>query len=260
MNMGLLQNQIVVITGGAGTLGESFSRAVVENGAKLIIADRDLEKANCLSELLNTEFGADSVQAMEVDICSSVSVDQMFQEVMNKYGRFDALVNNAYPRNKNYGRDFFDVTFEDFCENLSINLGGYFLCCQKAAEYFAVIGQGNIINISSIYGIMPPRFHIYDGTSMTMPVEYAAIKSALIHMTKFMAKRFKGMNIRVNALSPGGILDAQSENFIEAYNAQCLNKGMLNPTDINGALLYLLSNMSLNCNGQNLVIDDGFSL
>ena len=107
---------------------------------------------------------------------------------------------------------------------------------------------------------MAPRFEIYGETAMTMPIEYAAIKSGLIHLTKYMAKYFKGDNIRVNTLSPGGILDEQPEEFIKAYNEQCLTKGMLAPKDIEGALLFLLSENSRYINGQNLIVDDGFSL
>ena len=93
-----------------------------------------------------------------------------------------------------------------------------------------------------------------------MPVEYAVIKSALIHLTKYMAKYFKGMNIRVNSISPGGILDSQPGIFIKSYNEQCITKGMLDKSDLKGTLLYLLSDLSRYVNGQNLIVDDGFTL
>jgi NAD(P)-dependent dehydrogenase (short-subunit alcohol dehydrogenase family) len=105
-----------------------------------------------------------------------------------------------------------------------------------------------------------PKFEVYDNTDMTMPVEYAAIKSGLIHLTKYMAKYFKGMNIRVNTLSPGGILDSQPKEFLDAYKKECLNKGMLDKSDLKGTLIYLISDMSKYVNGQNIVIDDGFSI
>ena len=108
--------------------------------------------------------------------------------------------------------------------------------------------------------MVAPRFEIYDNTPMTMPVEYAAIKSGLIHLTKYMAKYFKGMNIKVNALSPGGIFDNQPEPFLEAYKKQCSSKGMLDKSDLKGTLVYLLSDMSRYVNGQNIIVDDGFSL
>lgn len=155
---------------------------------------------------------------------------------------------------------FFDLEYEDFVENLGLNLGGYFTTSQQFAKYFQKQGYGNIINISSIYGVVAPKFEIYDGTTMTMPVEYAAIKSGLIHLTKYMAKYFKGMNIKVNTLSPGGIFDNQNEIFLEQYKKECLNKGMLDKSDLKGTLVYLLSDMSKYVNGQNMVVDDGFTL
>jgi NAD(P)-dependent dehydrogenase (short-subunit alcohol dehydrogenase family) len=95
---------------------------------------------------------------------------------------------------------------------------------------------------------------------MTMPVEYAAIKSALIHLTKYMAKYYKGKKIRINSISLGGLLDKQPPAFLESYKAFCLNKGMLDKSDINGTLVYLLSDLSVYVNGQNIVVDDGFTL
>lgn len=95
---------------------------------------------------------------------------------------------------------------------------------------------------------------------MSVPVEYAAIKSGLIHLTKYMAKYFKGLNIRVNTLSPGGIFDNQPQSFLDAYKDRCLTKGMLDKSDLRGSLLYLLSDMSKYVNGQNIIVDDGFTL
>ena len=107
---------------------------------------------------------------------------------------------------------------------------------------------------------MAPDFSIYEGTSMTTPVEYAVIKSGLIHLTKYMAKYLGGSNVRVNVISPGGINNGQPPSFTKAYGAKCLNKGMLDPADLTGALVFLLSDLSTYVNGQNLVVDDGFTL
>ena len=141
-----------------------------------------------------------------------------------------------------------------------MNLGGYFLTSQQFAKYFYEQGYGNIINLASIYGVVAPRFEIYNNTQMTNPVEYAAIKSGLIHITKYMAKYFKGKNIRVNTITLGGIEDKQPETFLKAYKKFCLNKGILDAKDISGTVLYLLSDLSEFVNGQNIVVDDGFTL
>ncbi len=169
-------------------------------------------------------------------------------------------MNNAYPRNPNYGRRFFDVEYQDFCENINLNLGGYFLTSQQFAMFFKKQGHGNIINIASVYGVIAPRFEIYEGTEMTMPVEYAAIKSSVVHLTKYMAKYFKGLNIRVNCICPGGVFNDQPGQFVEAYNKFCISKGMISTEDLKGILIFLLSESSNVINGQCILVDDGFSL
>lgn len=256
----MLKDKVVVITGGAGLIGQEFVKTVIAQHGIAIIADINEKVGTQVQEKLCHELHSSSIDFVPLDITAKDSITAMIDVLHGRYGRIDALVNNAYPRNKNYGRHFFDVEFTDFCENLNLNLGGYFLTSQQLASYFKKQGYGNIINISSIYGVIPPKFEVYDNTQMTMPVEYAAIKSAIIHLTKYMAKYFKGMNIRVNTLSPGGILDKQPEAFLEAYRKQCLSKGMLDKADICGTLVYLLSDMSAFVNGQNLVVDDGYSL
>jgi len=256
----MLKNKVVVITGGAGLIGKEFVKAVVKNDGIAIIADINEEIGLKVKEDLSKELNSADINFVKLDITSKASLNQCIQYLDNKYQRIDALVNNAYPRNKNYGKHFFDVEYGDFVENTGLNLGGYFTASQQFALYFQKQGYGNIVNISSIYGVVAPKFEVYENTSMTMPVEYAAFKSGIIHLTKYMAKYFKGMGIRVNAISPGGILDAQHELFLKAYNAQCSSVGMLDKSDINGSLLYLLSDLSKYVNGQNIVIDDGFSL
>jgi NAD(P)-dependent dehydrogenase (short-subunit alcohol dehydrogenase family) len=195
-----------------------------------------------------------------MDITDKESVCSLIAKIKEKYGHIDAVVNNAYPRTSNYGRKLEEVTYADFCENTSQHLGGYFLVAQQFGLFFRAQGAGNIINMSSIYGTMAPRFEVYAGTPMTMPVEYAAIKSAIIQLSRYFAQYFKGDNIRVNSLSPGGILDNQPESFLKAYNIFCNGKGMLDPVDITGLLLFLLSDGSKYITGQNIVIDDGFHL
>ena len=237
----LVKDKIVVVTGGAGLLGKTFCQEIANNGGVAVVAEYDIAIA-------------------QINITDKDSIIALINNISQKYGKIDALVNSAYPRNKNYGKHFFEVTYDDFCENIGMNLGGYFLTSQFFAKYFYEQGYGNIINLASIYGVIAPRFEIYDNTPMTMPVEYAAIKSGLIHLSKYMAKYFKGKNIRVNTISLGGIEDKQPEAFLKAYKEFCLNKGMLNAKDIAGTLIYLLSDLSKFVNGQNIVVDDGFTL
>jgi NAD(P)-dependent dehydrogenase (short-subunit alcohol dehydrogenase family) len=243
----MVEDKVVVVIGAGGLLGRDFVRGIAEHGGHPVQAD--------IVEPQTSEH-----LAIGVDINSKASVMALISTVHARYGRIDAVVNSAYPRNAQYGEKFFDVTHEDFCENISLNLGGVFLVSQKMAEYFQKQGHGNIINIASIYGVTAPKFQIYENTAMTMPVEYAAIKSAVIHLTKYMAKYLKGSHIRVNSLSPGGILDKQPEAFLAAYKKLCTDKGMLDPVEITNALLFLIGDMSMNINGHNLIVDDGFTL
>lgn len=255
-----MQNEkIVVITGGAGFLGRHFCNAIAAHGGIAVVADIDFDAAKRVADEIAESYPG-KAEPVLLDIASKDSIVALITGLHQRHGRVDAVVNNAYPRNARYGRKLEEVAYDDFCENVDLHLGGYFLVAQQFALYFREQGGGNIINMSSIYGVMPPRFEIYADTAMTMPVEYAAIKSAVVHLTRYFAQYFKADGIRVNCISPGGILDAQPEPFLRAYKAYCGNKGMLDPKDVSGSLLFLLSDASRHITGQNLVVDDGFSL
>ena len=255
----MLDETVVVVTGGAGLLGRVFVRDIVQNGGIAIVADIDIDAARqSVSEL--PAKCMNRAHAMKLDITDTASVTGLISSVHERFGRIDSVVNNAYPRNSNYGRKLEDVSYEDFCQNLSLHLGGYFLVAQQFGLFFRSQQKGNIINMASIYGVMAPRFDIYSETAMTSPVEYAAVKSAVIHLTRYFAQYFKNDHIRVNSLSPGGVLDQQPESFLRNYNAFCGSKGMLDGTDISSVLLFLLSDASKYLTGQNLVVDDGFSI
>jgi NAD(P)-dependent dehydrogenase (short-subunit alcohol dehydrogenase family) len=252
----LLTDKVVIVTGGAGLLGRSFCRAIVDHGGMAVIADIDERLGKNVSDSL----GENGAVYVRLDINGQESINDLIAVVSKKFGKIDALVNNAYPRTRNYGCRFEDVTREDFCENISLHLGGYFLVAQQFVRFFRGQGYGNIVNMASIYGTLAPRFEIYRDTTMTMPVEYAVIKAGVFQLTRYLSKYLKGDNIRVNAISPGGVVDSQPEPFLNAYQTFCLNKGLLEPRDVAGALVFLLSDMSQFVNGHNLVVDDGFSL
>ena len=254
----MLNNKVIVVTGGAGLLGSCFCSAIAEQGGTAIIADLDIVAATIVAEKLRANGG--KAEAAILNVTDSVSVDNLITSLNEQYGRIDAVVNNAYPRNKNYGRKLEEVTYTDFCDNVSMHLGGYFLVAQKFALYFRAQNGGNIVNMASIYGTMVPKFEIYADTPMTMPIEYSAIKSAVVMMTRYFSQYFKVDGVRCNSLSPGGIYDHQPDAFLEKYNTYCGVKGMLDPQDLIGTLMFLLSDASQYMSGQNITIDDGFSL
>lgn len=258
MNSNLLSDKIVVLVGGAGLLGKTFANALADHGATTVLADIDHHRAVVACESIKSRSPQAELYPEEVDITDIESLRALIGRV-EKLGRIDAVVNNAYPRNKQYGRKLPEVTYADFCENLNLHLGGYFLSIQQFSEHFRKQDHGHVINISSVYGVVPPRFDVYEGTVMTMPVEYAAIKSALQQLSLYFMRYYKGTALRFNVISPGGIFDHQPETFLEKYKQYAQNKGMLDPADIAGTLVYLVSDLSSYVNGQNIIVDDGWS-
>lgn len=253
----MLKNKKILVVGAAGLLGREIARSITQEGGEVVAADVSAEAL----ALLNERLDASIVGVVQIDITKKDSIVKALEYSKELMGGLDGAVNTAYPRNKNYGRKLFEVTYEDFTENLGLHLGGYFTFMQQCAANIKENGGSfSLVNLSSIYGVMAPRFDVYEGTSMTMPVEYAAIKSALIHLNKYFSSYMKGTNFRVNSVSPGGLLDGQDEKFLKRYNAYCAGKGMLETYDITGAVNFLLSDKSSHMTSQNLVIDDGFSV
>lgn len=254
----MLKSAVIVVIGGSGLIGRSFCRAISENDGIAIAADINVDENIGLARC---EYnGLAKCKQIYVDITNEISVMKLIDLIDSEHGRIDAVINCAYPRSKNYGAILENVTYKDFCQGLNMHLGGFFLVSQKFALYFKKQGYGNIINLASIYGSVVPRFEIYKNTSMTMPIEYSAIKSGIIQMTKYFSQYFKGHQIRVNSLSPGGVLQDQPKEFLLSYKKFCNTKGMLSAEDLIGTMLFLLSDAAKYITGQNIIVDDGFSL
>lgn len=252
----LLSGKSIAVFGAAGLLGSSTVVRLLEEGASVTAIDLNLERTHEKFAALRADV-RDSLTQVELDVTNEVSVKSFFQGCE----RLDGIVNASYPRNKAYGARFENVSLENFNDNVSMHLGSSFLLMREAAEFFR--GHAvplSFVNIASVYGVIAPRFDVYSGTSMTMPVEYAAIKSAIIHLTKYIVRYINDSRFRVNCVSPGGILDRQPESFLEAYKSHTNGTGMLGPEDVVGAMIFLLSDLSKYISGQNILVDDGFSL
>ena len=121
-----INDKVVVVAGGAGVIGQSFTRAIAENGGIAVVAEIDFEVAKRIVGEYEQDYSG-RVEAVKLDITSKDSIGALISDLKQRHGRIDAVINNAYPRNKNYGRKLEDVTYADFCENVDMHLGGYFL-------------------------------------------------------------------------------------------------------------------------------------
>lgn len=255
----LLHSKTILVVGAAGRIGRIIVDAVVSAGGQVIALDTDAVGLRSLVQAHDTSV----LESVELDMTDRAAIDSVLSQVHGRFGGIDGAVNTAYPRNTRYGRHFFDVEYADFYENTGLHLGGYFLFMQACARYALEHKQlFSLVNLSSIYGSMAPRFDVYAGTSMTMPVEYAAIKAGLEHMTRYVNAYMKGQGVefRANCVSPGGILAGQDEQFLTRYGEHCLSKGMLDSKDITGTVIFLLSDSARHVVGQNIIVDDGFSI
>lgn len=255
----LLQGKTVLVVGAAGRIGRIIVDAVLSAGGRSFAIDTDATGLQVLTDV----HGADALSCATLDMTDRTSIDRALSDAHDRFGGVDGAVNTAYPRNPRYGRHFFDVEYADFCENIGPHMGGYFLFMQACARYALERRQPfSLVNLSSIYGSMAPRFDVYAGTAMTMPVEYAAVKAGIEHMTKYVNAYMKGRDtaFRANCVSPGGILAGQDEQFLARYGEYCLSKGMLDAPDVVGAIVFLLSDAARHVVGQNIIVDDGFSI
>ena len=252
----MLKDKVILVTGGAGRIGSAFCEGIVKNRAKVVIGDISLEQGRILEKKLSTS----SAFFVETDVKNIDSIKNLIEEAEKKFGKVNSAVHCAYPVSKQWGASLEDLKPKELSEDLFSQLGSAILFSQQIIKYFRENKGGNLIHISSIQGISAPRFEHYEGTDMISPIEYTAVKTALIGVTRYLSKYCKNKNIRVNSISPGGILDDQPTEFLTKYAESCNSKGMLDSKDIVGTLIFLLSDSSKFINGQNIIIDDGWSL
>lgn len=253
----MLTDKIILIVGAAGLLGTEITKSILKNQGKAIACDYDLKSLSKHFLEIGITKENSNIEFYELDITKESAVRKFISEL----DHFTGAVNCTYPRNKRYGAHVFDVSMIDFNENISLHLGSSFLLMQQCAKKFSDNNQPfSYVNIASIYGVSAPDFSIYENTPMTMPVEYAAIKSAIIHLNKYFSAYVKNSLFRINSVSPGGLIDQQPEAFLQAYKAKTNGQGMLSAQDITATVCFLLSDQSQFITGQNIIIDDGFSL
>jgi len=253
-----LDNKVTVVTGGSGVIGKELVKGLAESGASVILADSNKKKGKNDAEEMKKE--GLKVKYKFLDIIDEKSVNDLIRYIDKEYGKLDIWINSAYPRTEDWGKKLEDVTVSSLQKNVHMHLNGYFLCCQKCAEYMKNQKNGSIINFSSIYGIVGPDFSIYEGTEIINTPIYASIKSGIIGFTRYFASYYGKHNIRVNCISPGGVYDNHSEKFVENYSKKTPLNRMANKEDIVGGAIFLSSDASTYVTGHNLVIDGGWSI
>ena len=252
----MLKNKTIAISGSTGRIGSAFVRAVVQNNANVVMGDIDEKAGNSLVK----ELGKDRTLFVPADLVNPSEIDNFLKAGIKKFNTIDACVHCAYPRSEQWGKRFEDLQPEFLAADLHKQLGGTILFSQRVLKKFSQQGFGNLIHISSIQGVAAPKFDHYEGTQMVSPIEYSAIKAGVIAVSRYLAKYYKKKNIRVNCISPGGILDNQPDIFLDRYRNSCSSKGMLDAQDLCGTLLFLLSDHSNFITGQNIIVDDGWTL
>lgn len=241
-----LQDKIIIVTGGNGLLGRAMVSRILAEGAFCINMDINHEANEDLSQL-------------KCDITNQDSIDQAVKLVLEKYKRIDGLVNNAYPRTKDWGNKFEDIVFDSWKDNVDMQMNSSFYMCQKVLEQMKTQNSGSVINITSIYGVVGNDFTVYEGTGGTSPAAYSAIKGGLINFTRYLASYFGKFNIRTNCVSPGGIFDNQNDIFVKNYEKKVPMQRMGTPEDIAPSVVFLLSDESKYITGQNIIIDGGWT-
>ena len=243
-----LGDKVAVITGATGQLGKVICRGFQQAGARVVGIDVNID-ANVL----------EGVDYYQMDITNKPQVHEVFEKIIEKYEKLDILVNNA---GVSTFEPFEQRSEESFDWVMDINLKGTFFCIQAYVNLYDKyeFKSGSIVNVGSTFGVVSPDFRNYTDCNRKNSEIYGATKAGVIQMTKYFSVHLAERNIRINAISPGGIYNPKSpqgEDFIKNYSFRCPMKRMANEDEMIGAVLYLASKAASYTTGQNIIIDGG---
>ncbi len=250
------KKDIVAITGGCGRIGSALAIDLLKHGYKVLLGDTNKKKLATLKKKIKSK----NLETFSGDLTTRKNIDRFISFGLKKFKKIDSIVCCSYPKSKRFGERFENLKENFLKEDLYKQLGGTIILCQRIIKYFLKSKKGNLILISSVQGMQAPKFEHYQGTKMHSPIEYSAVKSAVIAVSRYLSKYYKNKNIRVNCVSPGGIKDKQPKLFIKKYRKSCNLKGLLHEQDVSKLIIFLLSDESKYISGQNLAIDDGWTL
>ncbi|RJR07495.1 SDR family oxidoreductase [Candidatus Parcubacteria bacterium] len=265
-----LSGRVTIITGGAGLLGVQHAEVIAEAGGFPVLADINKEDVEKKAEIISEQYYVDSL-GIRTDITKKSEVEALSGEVLKKFGRIDILINNAANNPKvKAGEDSSWNRFENFPielwnQDIAVGLTGAFLCSKVIGSEMAKRGGGVILNISSDLGVIAPDQRIYFKEGLpaekqsVKPVSYSVVKHGLIGLTKYLATYWADKNIRVNAVSPGGVYTGQSPEFVKKLRNLIPLGRMANKDEYKAAILFLVSDASSYMTGANLIIDGGRS-
>jgi NAD(P)-dependent dehydrogenase (short-subunit alcohol dehydrogenase family) len=258
-----LDGKVAIVTGGVGLLGTQFCNVLTAYGAKVAIFDVRNE-----AELKGT-FDNRIMRYFQVDITKKESVEAATAKVIQVWGAPDILVNNAAMDFPPSVSGNLVVPFEEFPEDLyekamAVNVKGTVFCCQVVGKVMVENKKGSIINICSIHGTLSPNHQVYeyknrDGKVWCKPVVYSISKSALLNLTRYLATYWAKKGVRVNTVTPGGVLNNQDEQFLEEYTKRVPMGRMAFPNELQGAIVFLSSDAASYVTGANIVVDGGWS-
>ncbi len=269
-----LTGKVAIVTGGPGLLGKEFCRTLAEAGASVVVADINADGVNSVTTTL-IKAGYHCL-GVATDVTQPESVHNLVDETLATFGRLDILVNSAaldpkfdpqalaeMAKRGTLSGAFEDYPLDSWKTALDVNLTGMFLCCQAAVKPMLAQGKkGSIINICSTYGLVAPDQRIYrrEGKQTSYkPVYYSVTKAGVLGLTRYLSAYYAGTEIRVNALTPGGVYNNHDDEFLQAYSARTIMGRMARNDEMNGALLFLASDASSYMTGSNLVVDGGWT-
>ena len=246
----------IAVIGGAGLLGSAIVKGLAANNASPLILDTDKVKGEELKkEISNTKNEAYFYQA---DFSNPKELPKILENIKKDYGSITGWALASYPRTNDWGDKLEEISFQSWKENVGMQLDATCLCASLIAKEMACNNGGSIVTLGSIYGSIAPDFSIYEGTNMTSPPAYSAIKGGVSAFSKYLSSYYGLKKVRVNNIISGGILNNQPDPFIEKYNSKTSLGRMAEPEEIANAIIYLLSDASSYITGTDMIVDGGF--
>lgn len=262
-----MAGKVAVVTGGAGLLGVQHAEALIAIGAHVYVADINENAAKEMSARLGPQ-----ASPLSLDVASPESVEAALQHVLSRHGAVDILVNNAAIDPKVKAGSLHETSrlenfpLDQWHFQIEVGLTGAFLCSKSFGSWMASHNGGVVLNIASDLSVFAPDQRIYykdglpDDQQPVKPVTYSVIKTALVGLTKYLATYWANRNVRVNALSPGGVFNGQSEEFVARLSNLIPLGRMARADEYQAAVQFLCSNASSYMTGQNIVLDGGRSI